>query len=227
MTQPPEVPLIGNATVLGDEYIIQCVSALVVMMLNNLEPSRYTVPVRPLTEGRVLLGRQWVSSWSSPSQVVFVPIGSTFGPANTLSQPVQVNGKSQGYQQRIRQRSLATDEAKYFVYCWGMSAVGTHEADFGATRFLAHTVMRACQRLMMGSVGFFPGEGWIDQRPDMASLVQEGHVFCFGVQISMPVPDSAVAIVGTDVLPNGLTPVFDLEFASTLPPVPPITDPDV
>lgn len=192
---------------MSDSLIVSAVSDLVIEIMNGSEPEFFANPgLTPLTDGRVLLGRHHVAERSTPSRVIFVPMNSAFGPPGLNSQTVVVNNRAPGFQQRLRQRTLGTDISRYLVYCWGQSVRNDREHDFDVTRWLAHVVMRACQRLMMTSVSFFPGEGWTDQRSDGPSLLSAGHEFCFGVQIEIPIPDSSVELVTDDPrLPNGLT----------------------
>lgn len=183
---------------MSDTIVIGKISDLVIEMLANEEPLYNTVPTKPLTDGRILIGRQHWAERSAPSRVIFVPFNSGFAPV--LNKSNWVTGPSPnglqtlqpGFQSHLLGRPLATDQAEYLVYCWGQSTVNDREKDFDATRWLAHVVIRACMRVAMTSVRVFRGEGWTDQRPDGASLLSAGHEFCFGVVLDIPIIDSAV-----------------------------------
>lgn len=199
-----------------DTALVNAISDLTLLIMGSDEPEFYSRPgILPLSAGRILLGRQHIAERSSPSRIVFVPVNSKFGPPSTKSQWIQSGTSVPGYQARLRHRPLATDAAQYLVYCWGQSGENTHDLDFDATRWLAHTVMRACARLAMTSVSFFTAEGWIDQRTEGAAVYTAGHEFCFGVSLSIPVTDSGVALTPdlAPQLPNGLaiSPTIDME----------------
>jgi hypothetical protein len=188
---------------MSDTAIVAAVSALVVQILEADQGTEFAVPVAPLSSGRIELGRQFVNDRTAPSQVVFVPVRSRFGPPATKSQTVQTNGVAQGFQSRMLRRPLGTDLASYEVHVWAQHNPADPEKDFDATRYLAHVVMQACQLLAMSSVLLSAGE-WTDQRKDSPQLVKAGHRFEFGVEIHLPILDSSVQFPppGTIVQPS-------------------------
>lgn len=175
-----------------DTTIMQAMSALLVQVMQGDEASEFDVSLAPLTDGRILLGREFLTQRTAPSRVVFVPVGGTIQPPNTKSQTVQTNGQNLGYKNRILARPLATDLATYEVYCWGQANPADPEKDFDATRFLAHAVVQCAQRLMMTSVHLGGSVEWTDQRPNSPTRLKAGHELAFMLSIEIPITDGFV-----------------------------------
>lgn len=200
-----------------DSVIVGAVSDLLVQMMDNAEQTLTDWPgLLPLTDGCILLGREHVAKWTAPSTVVFVPTNSSFVEVQNKSNWVTVTppGTSEAIQPgrnaRLLERPLGTDQAHYLVYCWGQSASETDRRhDFDVTRWLAHTVMRACVRSAMTSVRFSSGEGWIDQLPQGASMLSSGHCFSFVVTFDIPIVDGSVEFPPTPLTVVPSTPTFN------------------
>ena len=184
--------------------VVAAVSALVLQILESEQPTVFAVPLAPLSEGRVLLGRERLGNRSAPSSVIFVPLRSRFGPPSTKSQTVPASdgsGKMIGLGARLLQRPLATEHTDYEVHVWGQHRPADPEKDFNATTYLVHVVVSALQLLAMSSVTI--GDGvWEDQQEGQAQIVKAGHRYIFGCSIAAPVRDSSVQFV-----PGALTQV--------------------
>jgi hypothetical protein len=176
----------------SDTLIVAAISAMVLQILDADQSNEFAVPVAPLTEGRVLLGREFLKNRTSPSRIVMVPVSSAFGPPATKSNQVVQSGVKPGFKSRIFQRPLATDRAMYEVYCWGQSNLADPEKDFDATRYLAHVVMQAAQLVAMTSVRIDGHGEWTDQRSNAPQILKAGHEFMFTMSIDVPVLDSSV-----------------------------------
>lgn len=192
-----------------DTTILAAMSALLNQVLAANESNEFDVVLAPLTDGRILLGREFLTQRTSPSRVVFVPVGGSLQPPNTKSQSVLTNGANLGYQNRILGRPLATDLATYEVYCWGQAAPADPEKDFDATRYLAHAVVQCAQRLMMASVHLGGTTEWTDQRPNSPTRLKAGHELAFMLSIEIPVTDGFVQFP-----PKPLTAVPTVQYGS-------------
>lgn len=171
-----------------DSVVIAAISDLVLQILDADQPSEFAVPVAPLTDGRILLGREFLSQRTAPSRIVFVPVGGSLGPPNVKS-----NTSSQGFNRRILQRPLGTDLATYEVYCWGQAnPADPGGVDFDATRYLAHVVIQATQLLAMSSAHVGGETLWTDQDTRSPQRLKAGHELMFRLSIEMPILDSGV-----------------------------------
>lgn len=176
-----------------DTILVRAMSALVQQIMSATEPTEFSVPLAPLTDGRILLGREQLKNRTAPCRIVFVPIASRFGPASVKSQTVvPLNGQPTGHQNRELRRPIATDLATYEVYCWGQAVPADTESDFDATRQLAHIVVQAAQLLAMSSVHVDGAGEWTDQRADAPQILKAGHEYMFTLAFEFPVLDSGV-----------------------------------
>jgi hypothetical protein len=176
-----------------DTIIVQAMSALVSQIMAAAEPTEFSVPLAPLNDGRIFLGREFLKNRTAPSRIVFVPVSSRFGPADVKSQTVvPLNGQQNGHANRVLRRPIATDRATYEVYCWGQHVPADPERDFDATRQLAHIVVQAAQLLAMSSAHVDGHGEWTDQRADKPQILKAGHEYMFTIAFDMPVLDSGV-----------------------------------
>lgn len=169
-----------------DRVIVDGMSALVQQILQANQATEFAVPVAPLTEGRILLGREAEAVRTAPSSILFIPLSSQFLP------PANVSNGAQGTANRSLRRPLATERATYLVDVWGQHNPGDPEKDFEATRYLAHVVIQASQLLAMASVRIEAGGEWTDQQERQPQRIKAGHRFKFALSFDIPVLDSAV-----------------------------------
>lgn len=161
-----------------------------------------------LTEGKVLLGRQWVQSQSAAPRIIFIPSDSKFGPRDQANpSQVALNPTAETWAQKA-QRAIASDRVHFEVQCWGVTQPEPDvDGDFTATETLYVAVMNSVRALSVGNCGWTDGV-WADQKPDAAQLQKFGHLYVFGLWIGTPVieqilPMATVTTVRASVGFNG------------------------
>lgn len=142
----------------------------------------------PLVDGRILLGRQHVEEQSAPPRIVFVPMGSSYGPKDAVGNPTPARAAERRAQ--IAQRSRMTDLQRFEIHCWGVTAAAPDpDFDFDATQFLVHTLIGSIQDNIRGTYTMIGGT-WADQQPGAAQLQKLGHDFVLTIDIQTPVLDA-------------------------------------
>lgn len=178
--------------------IVQLVSALSDAVVELLAEAGYA----PLTDGKILLGRQHQAEHSAPPRIVIVPLKSTFGPKDAYSasrvaqsQPYAAEALAQ-----IRQRSIATERVTFEVRCWGVSpeAEPDFDDDIDVTQALYQAVIEAVHMLLVGSYELGRGE-WIDAREGTTQHVHLGREFVFELTVATPVLDKLLPVAPSDV----------------------------
>jgi hypothetical protein len=178
--------------------IVQLVDAIGAYVVSALEASG----VRPLNDGAVLLGAEYVDDTRAPNSVVFVPTQMNFSRSviNSMSDTQSVG---QGKPARIRQRTLAQRAHVFEVHVWGAATPSNARDDFDVTEYIAETIVR-CSYLLASSDSQ-PGPGmWIDQREASGQKSKLGHYLVFQLALQGPVVDQAVNFVpaGTRLVPT-------------------------
>ena len=188
--------------------IVSAISAAVLQILSAEQPNEFATPIAPLTDGRVLLGREYLKNRTSPSRIVMVPSRVAYMPANTMSNVAVplLAGQPSGYRIRTLARPLAVERASYEVYCWGQHRAADPERDFVATSYLAAVVVRAVQNIAMSSAHIDGVGDWTDQREDRPQILKAGHEYMFTMSIDAPVLDSSVQYP-----PDAITPITTVD----------------
>jgi hypothetical protein len=150
--------------------------------------------IPPLTDGKILLGRQHVLEQSAPPRIVFVPMTSRFGPRDTYNASRISGFPSSEILLQWSQRAIHNDAVLFEVHCWGAASPPSPDGDFDVTQVLYQTVIASIRTNITGGYTLFPGT-WADQQPTAAQLQKLGHEFVFGLEINTPILDPALAIV--------------------------------
>lgn len=175
--------------------IVDALSGLVIQILEADQHDEFSVPVAPLTAGKILLGREHLKEHDAPSQIVFIPIGFALGPPDTKSNQVrQTDGSIPGQLARKLRRPLASKSTLYEVHVWGQAnPADPDRGDFDATDYLCDVVVQAAQLSAMCSVSFQNAQGvWEDQLSGAPQRVKAGHRARFNLTLGSPVQDSSV-----------------------------------
>ena len=174
--------------------VVAGISAAVLQILAAEQVTEFAIPVAPLTDGRVLLGREFLSNRTAPSRIVMVPSTVRYMPANTMSNvsPAFLPGQLTPTQIRALQRPLAVERQTYEIYCWGQALPADPVVDFNATSYLAGVVIRAIQNIAMSSCHIDGNGEWTDQREREPQRLKAGHEYMFTLSVDAPVLDSSV-----------------------------------
>jgi hypothetical protein len=178
--------------------IVQIVSAISEVVVDLLADAGYA----PLTDGKILLGRQHHAEHSAPPRIVIIPLKSTFGPKDVYSASRVAQNHPYGPEAlaQIRQRSIATDRVTFEVRCWGVSpkAEPDPDDDIDVTQALYQAVIEATHLLLVGSYELGRGE-WIDAREGTTQHVHLGREFVFELTVATPVLDKLLPVAPSDV----------------------------
>ncbi len=175
-------------------HIATAISAAVLQILAAEQETEFSIPIAPLVDGRILLGRERLEERKSPSRIVMVPTVVRYKPANTMSNvsPAFLSNQFSPAQIRALQRPLAVENQTYEFYCWGQHRPAKPELDLNATAYLASVVIRAVQNIAMSSAHIDGTGEWIDQRAREPQRLKAGHEYMFTLSIDAPVLDSSV-----------------------------------
>lgn len=145
----------------------------------------------PLTDGKVLLGRQRVLENSAPPRVVFIPMASKFGPKSASNQSDSSTVSNPNAEQLAQwaQRSIMTDKIIFEVQVWGQASPPDSDLDFDATQNLYDIVIQSVYAMSVGRSTIIDGR-WVDQAVSETQVDKSGHVYVFGVEIETPVLDN-------------------------------------
>lgn len=135
-----------------------------------------------LTDGAILLGRQYVAEGSAPPRVVFVPMGASFSAKDVYSN----TGLPSAAQ--TANPSLATDTINFEVHCWGASLNQNPEDDFDYTEVLYQQVIRSVSQLARGSCMFTNGT-YTSSKANAGQMIRDGYEFVFNVQLQRPITE--------------------------------------
>jgi len=183
--------------------IVAVVSAISSSVVAGLAAAGYPA----LTDGAILLGRQYQYEGSAPPRIVFIPTSSDFSAKDVYAR----QGVPTAAQ--LTNRSILSDVISFEVRCWGSSPSGDPSQDYDYTQALYQQVIRSVNELTYGS--YVCGRGtWTDGRLNDSQLIRDGREFVFTVTLSTPVleriealpfapPDVAPGVTDTLVLSNG------------------------
>ena len=165
------------------------VSAISDTVVANLASAGYPA----LTDGAILLGRQHQSEQSSPPRIIFVPLGSTWGPRSPSSPSnVQAGGGYTNDQRAIAaQRPVLSEMQRFEVRCWGAADTGNVDDDIAFTQALYQAVILAVHLRAVGSCDLEHGQAgqWVQANIKNTQLSVSGQEFVFTLGIAVPVLD--------------------------------------
>lgn len=137
-----------------------------------------------LTDGGILIGRQWLASQSAPPRIVFVPTRSRFDMGRD-SYGVDVQAKRSQW----LQRSIGSEFVHFDVHVWGAATPpDPNGGDFDATQVLYQALYQSLWDIAQSSFTMTEGT-WVDQAPGESQLQKLGHEFVFDLEIGTPILD--------------------------------------
>lgn len=152
--------------------------------------------MRPLADGKILLGQEHVADSSSAPRIVFVPSRARFGSAQV--NPVTTTEEDvNGFRARLRARPVATRHQTFAVHVWGDNDVQSSSDPaygFDLAVSLSDTLLRAVY-LMAGRTARAEQGAWPDQEDRGSNLDIMGHYQIITIEWDIPVFDSAVNFV--------------------------------
>lgn len=149
--------------------------------------------VRPLADGRILLGRQYLDDNRTPNSIVMVPRRTNFGYADVSS---TADSTGQGRNAQIRQRTLRSKEIVFDVHVWGAAFPPDENEDWDMTEYLYETVIRAAHQIASSDSHIIDGV-WVDQEDTAVNRERLGHYFVFQIGVRGPVAALPVNLVPT------------------------------
>ncbi len=189
--------------------IVQLIDNLGAFVASALEQSG----LRPLNDGGVLLGAEFVDDTRAPNSIVFVPVRTQFGPPLAVSAGGN-SAPTNGTPFRTRARPRHSRAPVVEVHVWGAATPTNPRDDYDVTEYLAETVVR-CAYLLASLANTRPGQGtWVDQRDTSGQKSKLGHYFVFELELRGPVVDQPVNFVppGTRMVPTlNVTPLTNTQ----------------
>jgi hypothetical protein len=176
--------------------VIDALGSAIAQVIENAQ-------LRPLNDGAVLFGRQFVDDTRAPNSIVFVPTGGTFGPPKATADP-----SGSATPARRLARPLWTESTDFDVHVWGAATPSVFADDFRVTQRLYQCVLVACFQLATTQVK--PGRfAWVSQSAQAPQRDALGQYVVFQLTLSSVVTDLGVnfAPAGTHIVPtlNSLT----------------------
>lgn len=157
-----------------------------------------------LTDGRILLGRQYVAEGSAPPRIVFVPMSAAFSAKDTYSS----TGLPSAAQ--TANPSLATDTISFEVHCWGAAPDQDPDDDFDYTEVLYQQVIRSVSHIARGACKFTNGS-YTNSKANAGQMVRDGDEFVFGVTLDRPI---TTRVVPFERAPSDVAPEITDTFTS-------------
>lgn len=167
-----------------------------------------------LTDGRILLGKEYVVQHSSPPRVVMVPLNSEFGPKLPGSDPQQTgqfrspSGYTQGQLNQLQNRQIWTNHQGFRVHVWGDAPDKDHEKAFDYTELLRDAFIDVLQAKLPGQYTLLRGQ-WVDQVE--GNLVIEGHEYMLEMHCMIPISDTPAIFVPPGTTVNQPFPTYSEE----------------
>jgi hypothetical protein len=147
--------------------------------------------VPALTDGGIMLGREYVAAYAAPPRIVRVPMASTFA---ARSNAVPRGSRTVDLAAQRTQRSVRTERVTFEVRVWGQANPPHVSQDFDATRDIAHMLEDAIHQLTAGVYELGSGS-FVDQAPKETQRLKAGHEFVFNLTLNTPVTDAARATI--------------------------------
>lgn len=194
--------------------IVAVVNAISEDVVNSLAAAGYPA----LVDGKILIGRQKQFEMSAPPRIVFVPLGSKWGPrspaspspASGVTAPPNAPGVSSytpDQRAEIIQRPLYSEMARFEIRCWGVAPDSIDPTDdILVTEALYRQVIASTHKKAVGSFELIRETGgtWTDASLKSAQLMKDGLEFVFHMAIGVPVLDTLLRFTpqGTTVTPS-------------------------
>jgi hypothetical protein len=164
------------------------ISPLVTAISNEVVAALAAAGYPPLTDGKILLGRQHQIEQSAPPRIIFTPKGSTFGAKDVYGRSNVVGYPSAEVRSQWAQRSVLTDFVTFEVRCWGCHVPPDPDLDFDVTQALYQQVIMSTHLLAAGTYTATPG-AWQDSTFQSSQLFRDGREFVFGLTFGTPLLD--------------------------------------
>lgn len=140
------------------------------------------------SDGRILLGPQWLMAHSAPPRIVFVPFNSEFDQKPTPSAGVNPNGSKET---QLSRPWTWTDLRKFKVEVWAAQYLSGQLAsdpdlDWMYLEATRDALIQSISLLMLGAFRMSGGK-WSESDPRNANLDIAGRRFEFAVDMFIPV----------------------------------------
>lgn len=139
----------------------------------------------PLTDGQILLGRQYQMELSAPPRIIFIPTKSAF-PAKDVYNRSPIAGNTAEQLIQNKNPSILSDNISFEVRCWGVSTDNNPDTDFDMTQALYQQVIRTCDKLARGTY-LVSGGDWTDAKYTAGQLIRDGREFVFTLTFGTPI----------------------------------------
>lgn len=166
----------------------------------------------PLTDGKILVGREHIAEASSPPRVVFIPTTGKYGPKSVAS-AMTVAATNERRLEKA-QRSIASETVGFEVHVWGAAANDDPAEHYDATQALAQQVIRSVHELTTGVYALSDGR-WTDGSNGGSNLIARGREYVFGISIATPILVEALIYAPSDVRPKAQTKLDPNDGSST------------
>lgn len=133
-----------------------------------------------LTEGKIVLGRQYQFEHSAPPRIIFVPTTHAFDVNDVFS---ATGAYTEG---QLLNRSFMTDQVTYEIRCWGTAPDRDPDYDYDFTQVLYQQVIRSLNQLSRGSFTI-DSATWTDSRFQSAQLDRDGREYVMLVTVFTPI----------------------------------------
>lgn len=175
--------------------------AIVALISAHVVASLLEAGYPALTDGAILLGRQYVAEGSAPPRIVFVPMGAAFSAKDTYS------GTGLPSAAQTANPSLATDTINFEVHCWGAALDQNPDDDFDFTEVLYQQVIRSTSIIARGSCTFGNGT-YTNSRVNAGQMVRDGDEFVFNLSLQRPITSRVLPFERTTGAVPGITDTF-------------------
>jgi hypothetical protein len=194
------------------------ISSIVTAISNDVVAKLATAGYPPLTDGRILMGRQHDAESSAPPRIIMTPVSSDFTEKRVTSRSNVNTGSPRQYSTEQlaenAQRSIGTEVIVFEVRAWGTATPPNADQDFDITQALYQQVIASVHLLTAGSYGLSKGQ-WTDSKGAGATqLVRFGREFVFGISFQTPVLDQLLSFAPTNVKANPTTYLQPLDGSS-------------
>jgi hypothetical protein len=151
---------------------------------------------RPLNDGAILFGREFVSENRAANSIVLVPVGGSFGGPKAISQ-AQFTTPQPPNANRVKARPLWTETTEFEVHVWGAAQPSSLREDVRMVQQLYALLMIAC--FQIATIAIKPGRfSWESQRPDAPARSGLGQYLVFSMTVEASVTDLSLLFVPPD-----------------------------
>lgn len=169
--------------------------ALIDAISDNVVSSLAAASYPALTDGEILIGRQYQFEGSAPPRIVFVPTKSVF-PDKDVYNRSPTGGAGPYTAEQLAQnqnRSIRSENITFEVRCWGASPTNDPGLDFDYTQALYQQVIRSIDHLALGSYIIGAGD-WTDAKFTSGQLIRDGREMVFSVTFMTPILERLEAL---------------------------------